>query len=155
MFCEFLCLINLILGDPGSTPYNNVYASNESDSESSSSPSPTFSEISSESNDTTASTGSVTDSIDVKQVMPPTNNSYLENQESISNDDNENNINQVMEENTEVPVITQVNVLNNEEQTIDEPTEVPSAINIIPEEVLSEPNPRPGIKFIIFLKVVK
>ncbi|KAF5280477.1 hypothetical protein FQA39_LY18058 [Lamprigera yunnana] len=60
-----------LVGEPGSTPYNNVYVSNtlavtrtvpESE-DSSPSPSPTFSEVSSESNGSTATTESVTDSI--------------------------------------------------------------------------------------------
>ncbi|KAF5284252.1 hypothetical protein FQR65_LT00252 [Abscondita terminalis] len=58
-----------LVGDPGSTPYNNVYASETlgvekpDDANSSPSPSPTFSEVSTESNASTATTESVTDSV--------------------------------------------------------------------------------------------
>ncbi|KAK5638041.1 hypothetical protein RI129_012336 [Pyrocoelia pectoralis] len=56
-----------LVGEPGSTPYNNVYVSHtltkptESDADSSPTPSPTFSEVSTESNGSTATTESVTD----------------------------------------------------------------------------------------------
>uniref|UniRef100_A0A1Y1MFZ2 FYVE-type domain-containing protein n=1 Tax=Photinus pyralis TaxID=7054 RepID=A0A1Y1MFZ2_PHOPY len=55
-----------LVGEPGSTPYNNVYVSDtlnkpESDPESSPTPSPTFSEASTESNGSTATTESIAD----------------------------------------------------------------------------------------------
>ncbi|KAF2882827.1 hypothetical protein ILUMI_23339 [Ignelater luminosus] len=66
-----------LIGEPGSTPYNNVYVAEtlpvtepapESDTESTSSTSPTFSDVSTDTAASTASTESVTDSIENKIV---------------------------------------------------------------------------------------
>ncbi|KAK4878131.1 hypothetical protein RN001_010637 [Aquatica leii] len=68
-----------LVGEPGSTPYNNMYVTEtlsvekvvpESEGDSSPSPSPTFSEVSTESNGSTATTESVTDSVTDKEVTP-------------------------------------------------------------------------------------
>lgn len=83
-----------VLGEPGSTPYNNVYITKElehkrpdTDSESSTSASPTFSDMSSES---TASTESIADAVPPSQSaqsQPPENDVSVETPQEEAKDD--------------------------------------------------------------------